>query len=80
MTELVAYTETREFKYKKISSKYIKIIMDKYSINIDVSEKNNNLKSFNNLLEKIIVHIKEFIIDKNNNMYQECNAHNVTKY
>lgn len=66
MTELIAYMETGHFKYKKICSKYLMIIMNKYGIDMDVSVKNNKLQSFNSLIEKIIVHLKEFIINKNN--------------
>lgn len=67
MTELIAYMETGQFKYKKICAKYLMIILDKYGINLNAPVENDKSQPITSLIEKIIVHLKEFMMNKDNN-------------
>jgi len=63
MTELIAYMETGHFKYKKINLRFLKIMLDKYGVDIE-KPKTDNIDKINTLLDKVIEYIANNLINK----------------
>lgn len=76
MTELIAYMETGQFKYKGINTKYLQIMLDKYGIDIEKPVSNNTDK-INILIDKIVEYIAKNIINEYEEIivqFVDCNS------
>jgi len=78
MTELIAYMETGQFKYKGINTKYLQIMLDKYGINREKEKPiSNNTNEINIMIDKIVEYIAKNIINDYEEIivqFVDCNS------
>lgn len=81
MTELIAYMETGSFKYKRIDSKYMSIMLDKYCITKETTHENNYIEKINQMFTKLIKFIAKNVTINETDTIQiksiDCNSEEI---